>query len=295
MLTLPLAEGDAGTAETIVQMCRLIDEGSKDPDVNDLAVWILRNAGVREFDFEGERRAIYGWFRRNIRFLRDVEGKEALRAPRITLSRRMGDCDCQTIAMLALLKTIGQRVRITTVATHPEAPDVFSHVYGEVRDERGRWIPVDTARKKPAYGRSPDGWFRRFGWDTEDCQPVNLDENGGMAPPARSRRARAFAGLSGYAAPRRRARGLRGLGQFDISQLESEIPAITTGTANIISAVRANPINLQPTTSLTASPATMTPAAQALLYGTNPFASIPSWMWLAGGAVLILAMMKGRG
>jgi len=328
--TLALDEGFAGTAETVAQMCRLINAGSKDADINRLAIAIIRSAGVPEFNFEGERRAIYQWFRKHVRFVRDMEGKETLRAARETLAIGMGDCDCQTIAMGALLKTIGQRVRITTVATQPQAPDQFSHVFLEVRDERGRWIPMDAARRKPRYGLAPRGWYRRYGWDTETCKPIDLDNpeaaaefddedlgqlNGLGMPAGAVHRGWGLPGMSGPAGVRgtvafanrayrgrarlsrlRGLRGLRGLGQddgsgFDWSQLETEIPSILTSTAGVVSAARANPINLGPTNA-----AGLTSAAQVALLeaqAQNPLASIPSWVWIAGAGVLVLVMVSG--
>jgi len=320
---LPLAEGDAGTAETVREMCRLVNEGSKDPDVNRLAIAIVRQAGVPEFDFAGERRAIFRWFRRSIRFLRDIEGKETLRAARETLAIGMGDCDCQTIAQLALLKSIGQRTRIVTVATHPQAPEQFSHVFPEVRDERGRWIPVDTARKKSRFGLAPRSWFRRYAWDTETCEAVNLDDPqaaaefdedsvgalAGLGAPLRwglrglgqqHHGARTTYRTAMRAARRGRFAGLRGLGRlgqdddtgFDWSQLETEIPSIITSTTGLVAASRANPTTLA--TSMLA------PQAQTALInaeaGEASLASIPSWVWLAGAGVIVLVLVsKGRG
>jgi len=320
--TLPLSQGDAGTAETVAEMCRLINEGSKDPDVLAQAVQIVREAGVPQFDFEGERRSIYRWFRQNIRFIRDIDGKEALRAARLTLpppiGQGMGDCDCQTILMGALLKSIGQRVRIVTVATQAQAPDQFSHVFPELRDERGRWIPMDAARRKPRYGLAPRGWFRRYGWDVETCRPVDLDRPeaaaefddddsvgalnglGVMHAPVRGwglrgpGGVRATQSMAQRASGRIRLRGLRGLGQ-DWSTLVSAIPSIETGTANIIAAARANPINLAPTTALPGqTQAGMTPAAQALLAESNPLASISGTTWiLIGGGLLAVLLIAG--
>lgn len=324
VVTLPLSEGDAGTAETVQQMCRLIEEGSRDPLVNRTAIAILQAAKVPQFDFEGERRALYEWLRRSIRFVRDIEGKETLRSPRETLTVGAGDCDCNTILTLALLKTIGQRVRIITIAAHPEAPDIFSHVFGEVRDERGRWIPMDSARRKPGYGRGPSGAFRVYAWDPEDgsCEDVTqsypFDRNGrgggrgslfaglgflGAPPAARTATATPRASrqmLSLRAAARRRKANLRGLslGQdsssgFDWSQLPGDISAAAGATSSIITAERGNP-NITAISMLT--PAAQAAALQSELgVSSLSLGAIPSWMWLVGAAVLAIAVWpKGR-
>lgn len=318
---LPLAEGDAGTADTIRQMCRLIDEGSRDPEVNRTALAIVHAYKVPEFNFEGERRAIFDWKRRCIRFFRDIEGKETLRSARETLAVRGGDCDCQTILTLALLKTIGQLVRIVTISTHPEAPDIFSHVFPEVRDERGRWIAVDTARKKKAYGVGPSHWFRRRIWDTDDGTWQDADSPSATAVSSRP----AFAGLDnsrlgylGYyngaagnmnnfvnvrqaAIEARRAGAIakarmRGLGD-DLTSVLTALPSIEVGTSDIVTAARANPINLVPTTNPAATVAAgssgaLTPAAQQLLFGSSS-SSLGTWL-LIGGAVVVVAMLAKR-
>lgn len=309
--TIPISEGDAGTFETVQQMCRLINEGSKDPEVNRLAIRIVRSANVSEFDFAGERRAIFSWFRKNIRFLRDVEGKEVLRSARETLAAGMGDCDCQTIAQLALLKSIGQRTRIVTVATQPQAPDQFSHVFPEVRDERGRWIASDTARKKSRYGVLPRSWFRRYGWDTETCTPVDLDnpqaaaefnedDIGALGALGYVRRGAMPAGwgLKGLGvrttlrtAARAAARGrLSGLGQVDWSGIASAINAGSTGAAQIISASRAAPSTLAISSMAPAAQAAALEAETAGSSGLASFFNSPTfWVLIGLGAVVIVA------
>ena len=315
--TRHLSEGTPGTEETVREMVRLIEEGSRDPDINALAVWIVRQAGVPQFDFEGERRALYAWMKRSIRFFKDIDGKETLRGARRTVEQGGGDCDCQTILICALLKTIGHRTRIVTIGSHAQAPDLFSHVFAEVRDERGRWRAVDAARRQAAYGKGPQHWYRRRHWDTEDgsfedvsgmlgfyiANPFPLPTTGrgpfllqpGVPTGTRPAAAGGLGAVNSRRLQKRRAQAARlgRLGQddgsFDWSQLETELPAIEQGSAQIIAASRANPLNI------TAS--SLTPAAQAALSASeNPFASIPSYVWLLGaGAVVVALAMKGRG
>jgi hypothetical protein len=65
--------------------------------------------------------------------------------------------------MGALLATIGNHVRITTVESQPGNPE-FSHVFLEVLESNGRWVPVDTARPGARYGRGPEQYRRRYAW-----------------------------------------------------------------------------------------------------------------------------------
>ena len=295
-ITMPLSGGDQGTVETIAQMCRLVDEGSRDPEINRAAIAIVQGSRVPQFAFEAERQAIYRWVRRNIRFFRDIDGKETLRSARETMAVRGGDCDDFTILICALLKTIGQRVRIVTISSNPRAPETFSHVFPEVRNERGRWIPVDAARKAPRYGRGPNHYYRRREWDVEDgsfADVAGLGMMGCSSCPA------------GFRAPqmgtyRPRYRRLAHLGDdgggVDWSEVTAAIPAITTGTANIITAERANPLNLVPYTGASQS-GQLTPAAAAAIYaqtGVNPLSQISPTMLLLLGGVLLLAMAGRR-
>lgn len=315
-----LSEGDAGTEETVREMVRLIEEGSRDPAVHELAHRIVHQARVRPFDFGGERRAVYEWMRRSIRFFRDIDGKETLKSARRTVELAGGDCDCQTVLACALLKAIGQRTRIVTISSHPRAPEIFSHVFAEVRDERGRWVPVDAARRQARFGRGPQHWYRRRHWDTEDGSFEDVSglayylansfplPTAGRGPfllqPGAQGQPAANGGLAylGAAQARRLRRRLQlaRLGQdddsgFDVSQLETEIPSIEQGAAQIVAASRANPLNIT-ASSLpgTTTSGGLTPAAQALLESSNPLASIPSWVWLLGGGALLLFAMRGR-
>jgi transglutaminase-like putative cysteine protease len=267
--TMPLAEGDSGTAATIAQMWRLIDEGVKDPAINRQAIAIVR--GVRQFDRLGEARAVYEWVRRNIRFTSDIAGKETLRGPRETLTVRAGDCDDYVILICALLGTIGHKMRIVTVASHPADPSVFTHVYPE-DNIAGRYLALDAARRRPALGKTPRYHTRKYAWyadgSTEDLQhPL---PGGGGAP------------LDGIA-------GLAGLGQDDFSwaQLPADITAATAGAANIVRAANAPALPY----GYAVGPGGMPVAPVAYASPVNVSTYLP--YLLVGGLLLAFVALKG--
>lgn len=169
--SMPIPLGDAGTSATIQQMRRLIDEGSKDPVVYELATRIVRH--LRAFDYAGEGAAIFNWMRGNIRYTRHVRGTQTLHAARETVRLGVGDCPMYTVLALALAAAVGMRGRIVTIAADSEAPDEFTHVYPEVL-AGNRWIALDAARRDPAFARSPSGYFRKRVWDanSEDYEDV---------------------------------------------------------------------------------------------------------------------------
>lgn len=188
--TLPLAEGDAATSTTLCYIRKLVDEAVKDPLVNRTAIAILRQARVRAFDFAGEIRALYEWTRKNIRFTRDITGKETLRSAREILTVRAGDCDdINAILLPAFLATVGHRVRLITISSHPQAPDLFTHIYAEVFSN-GQWVPVDAARRHPRLGRAPETYFRKRIWSLTDSDYEDVAGLGYYTPHGAAMRRR---------------------------------------------------------------------------------------------------------
>jgi Transglutaminase-like superfamily len=306
-MSMAIPEGDAGTIATIDEMRRLIDHGMKDPVVHELAAEIIKAAGVRAFDWMGEARAVYNWVRANIRFTRDVRGKETLHAAREIIRLGIGDCDDFTILICALMGTLGANCHIITVSSDPRAPEIFSHVY-PIAKVGGRWIAMDAARRDPAFGREPARYFRKREWDatSPDWQDiaglgaahghaafaaplfrrVNPMQGMGAHAPLRFRRRNPMQGLG-------RARGFRGLGQssdeFNYSQLPTDITATTVGISDIIAASRANPANLTATTSLT-------PQSLMTSLSTQGFMglSLGTWLIMLVGGGIALYMAENR-
>lgn len=320
VVSMAIPEGDGGTEATIAAMRGLIDEGKKDPLVYELAREILAKACVRAFDWEGEARAIYQAVLRNVRFTRDIRGKETLHAPREIIRLRMGDCDDFTVLLCSLLESVGHRTRIVTVASDASEPDVFTHVFPEVK-LGGNWVALDAARRQAAFGRRPRCSYRTRFWDTQSPEFIEISGLNGLStrtPPNRLPRAwsprnapwlqnlgalgcngrrRCGAPASSYGAPQgmghygpRALRALSGLGDgFDLSTLPGLIQSATTGTANIITAERAAPTNLVPSTTL---PSAYNPYGSAI----NPLAAVgaidPTWLLLGGGLLLAVVAMR---
>jgi hypothetical protein len=170
----PLLAGDDGTAQTVRAIRALVEQGKKDPRVNRTTGGILRAARVAPYDDAAEVRAIFSWVLRNIRFTKDPEGKECLRPAATTLQWGFGDCDdINAILLPSMLGSVGYRTRVVTIASHPGAPEQFSHVYCEVH-LAGRWIPLDAARKGTSFGSAPARRFRKRVWSliSDDYQDL---------------------------------------------------------------------------------------------------------------------------
>jgi hypothetical protein len=260
--SMPLARGQRGTAQTIAAMRRLVDSAIKNQQINRLAVAIVQ--GTPDFQDMPKAQAIFNWVRQNIRFISDPVGKEALRTPIETLTVAAGDCDCITTLIAALLGTIGIPAAAVTVSTNPEDPNSFSHVYPEAFVD-GAWVPMDCARPGAQFGLAPQHIYLSKRWNLfgeESERMSGLLHGYGMNCATMGRGTLGRGSLGRIVLPSRSSAGMRGLlsrgtlgddSGFDIGDLSSVITpqlvsSVTTGTANIITAERASPLNLVPYT-----------------------------------------------
>jgi hypothetical protein len=229
---VPLADGDAGIAQTVRAMRQLIEAGKKDPVIRELAASILTSGRVPAFNWDGEVRAVFDWVLRSIRFTRDVQGKETLHAAREIVRLRIGDCDDFTILMCSLLGTIGYKTRIVTISNHDDAPDQFTHVYPEVF-VNGMWIPVDAARRQPQFAQAPQTVFRKRLWSTSSDEYRDVQGLNGVGLGRGGRPGRRMAGLGAGRRP------VRALGA---SIAPNALPgAYRFDTASQLSRLRAKP------------------------------------------------------
>lgn len=136
--------GPAGTRNTLERMRELVSRAVTDPVVIEAAQRIVRNAGVRPFDYLGEVRAVFEFARDRVRYTRDPQGVELLKAPRVTLAHMAGDCDDKSTLLAALVRALGNptRVAFRAIGTNPLAPGAYSHVYVVARVQ-GQDVAMD--------------------------------------------------------------------------------------------------------------------------------------------------------
>ena len=149
-----LPSGDAGTRTTLDIMRAFALEGSRQVEVRDAAIGIVRMAGVRSHDLIGQLRALFEFVRDRILFVRDIYGVETIQGPRKTLEVGAGDCDDRATLLVALARSIGipAELKFRVIAANPRFPRSFSHVY-VVAVLGGRSIALD-----PTYPRNRMGW-----------------------------------------------------------------------------------------------------------------------------------------
>jgi Transglutaminase-like superfamily len=245
----PLLEGDAGTAQTIAWIRRLVEQGKKDRLVNWTTGRILRDRGVPGYHDEAEIRAIFDWVLRNIRFTRDPTGKELLREARTILQWGFGDCDdINAILLPSMLESVGHNTRIVTIASHPGAPEQFTHVYAEVWIRGRGWVPIDAARRDTKFGVAPSRHFRKRVWSLDsdayqDLRGLGCGRCGGNCTRCGMRRLGSHYRLGQVFTPspqlyQRRYRA-SGLGQFDWGSFTDILDSAGKATSSIIAAARA--------------------------------------------------------
>lgn len=157
-----IPQGYFGTARTVVEMKRLVDNGKKNPAVIQLATDIVRNAGVAERDHAGEGAANLAWIQANIHFMNDPWGVETIRAPMSTVKRGAGDCDDLAILYNSLMASIGYNTRFKTIKAEAAARNEFTHVYSQVLID-GQWASVDPSQKQP-FGWEPPNHYGAQVW-----------------------------------------------------------------------------------------------------------------------------------
>lgn len=295
MLSEPLMDGEAGTAQTIALMRQLVDEALRDPVFVRLATDIVR--GAPAFDDFAEAQALYNWVRANIRFTKDPVTKEKLYPPQELLKIRAGDCDDISMLLGAFLMAVGYPARLVTVGANQNAPDQFSHVYVEGQIG-GQWIPMDPARFDSQFGMPPPVVTRKRWWSLVDSSYGDLSGTKIFADTVHVHglgaypRFKSIAGMGSY--------GTVDLGGWDLGDLgDDNIASTGVAVADIIRASQGQQLSPAEAQAIAASQGynpwasfqtTFTPGAGVPPggYPTGPSISasgIPTWLL----AVMIVA------
>lgn len=146
-----IPEGAAGIRVTLDEMVRLTRNYRTDPAIRQLAESILSAIPAR--NYWAEVQGVRDWVANNIRYTMDIDGVETIKTPLELLRARFGDCDDMSLLAGVLLQSIGHPVRY--VATGPDSPDNFEHVYVETKIGP-RWVSVETTEDVSLGWQPPD-------------------------------------------------------------------------------------------------------------------------------------------
>ena len=168
---VPLKPGVDGTDQTIVVMAKAAMGiyGAGSGKIRNLAIQIVRDAGVPEKDKRGEIEAVHAFVKKHLRYVKDPLWYEFVTFPEtLAFERNDGDCDDHVVLEAALLGALGIPTRFVVYAFNGAAN--FGHVAMQALEANGKWLPLDPIVKdKPAGWEVPDATKRHvYGVSTPD-------------------------------------------------------------------------------------------------------------------------------
>ena len=167
---VPLAAGTDGTHQTIAVMSKAAmgPYGAGSGRIRNLAVQIVRDAGVPERDKRGETIAVHEWVKKHLRYVKDPLWYEFVTYPEtLAFERNDGDCDDHVVLEAALLGALGIPTRFVVYAFKNASQ--FAHVAMHANVD-SKWLPLDPiVKNQPAGWEVPDATTRHvYGVNTPD-------------------------------------------------------------------------------------------------------------------------------
>lgn len=151
-----IGRGEAAMIKTLAIMRELINKAAEDYYVRRWAEKMTEGVGRKDLQ---KIMAIYSYLSQSLEYCKDMHGTEMLKTPKLVLQlMEMGeppqlDCDCMTMLVLALAKSVGLKGAMRAVALPPN--EQYSHVYaiaGVIDNGKEQWIPVDLTRPDKGFG-----------------------------------------------------------------------------------------------------------------------------------------------
>jgi|GEM_PF-1981528 len=173
--------------ERLAGVARQMMVSIRDPQIRQLAVSIVsrrsrkhnENNGdggwaLQERDYWGEVKAVFNWMRANVRYVRDMSTIDTFATAQRTIEAHGGDCDDYTIALGALLMSIGYSVRMKTIQT--KTSEDWDHIYLQVGLPPGKptkWKTLDASVAQPAGWEAPASMIAKWRVDSPEDRKWN--------------------------------------------------------------------------------------------------------------------------
>lgn len=161
--TLPLADGTAGTYQTLEAMASCV-RGECPPDFcgyQDEAIRkFAQHLANRALTSREEIKALFDFVARQIKYLAHPMDQQIVQDACRTIQFKTGDCVSLSVLLATLLAALDYPVKF--IAQYPSDKTGYSHVYVLTQDESGNEIRLDPVAKDEAMGWSqklPDGGF----------------------------------------------------------------------------------------------------------------------------------------
>lgn len=148
---MELANGAAGTRQTLRLMADLIRQGREALPVREMAKTLVRQ--LPQKDYMGEIAAVHAFVRDRVRYTRDIRNVETLHTAERLLQDRQGDCDDKAILVAAMLESIGHETQLVAIGPSKQH---FVHVFAQVRNpkqpllnQRDSWLHLECTEPWP--------------------------------------------------------------------------------------------------------------------------------------------------
>jgi hypothetical protein len=129
-----LSDGTKGNLETVEIMKRVARDRSRSPLVRKLAHNILLTYQVGSQYYKDEALAIGDYVKKNVRYVRDINGVETLTDPftlidQLTRGEAQGDCDDISLLIATLLLSIGHQPYFRIIKYNHDPFTNWQHIY----------------------------------------------------------------------------------------------------------------------------------------------------------------------
>lgn len=162
----PLADGTAGTKQTLAAMAQAVKIGLPPEYVSYRDGSMIRAACniadcLNTIASSGQIAALYSFCRDQIRYVDHPWNMQVVQDAKRTMQLGEGDCVSKSVCLSTLLSSLGYLSRFVAQAS---TPDGFDHVYVEASpDDGASWLALDpTADGKDGRPQGDVGWTQKL-------------------------------------------------------------------------------------------------------------------------------------
>jgi hypothetical protein len=288
----------------------LVSQGKRDFRIRKLVGQLVQNCPPKNYYCYAEQAFLY--CRDRIKYMYDPHGVELIESPWKIVEAGVADCDSIVILFSTLCECMGFPCRFVTIKADKSRPNEFSHVFAEVKIPRKGWVGADPTQPEKPFGWQAGPEYPRQTWPASTDAPEEYADSEGDA----------MSGLAAFSAEEGWATRMNGLGY--------EIPGVADTPGVLVEApwefrqepalITATPeyLELEPLAGkkpglisgqqqqefwLPSQVEEMFDTRQAsaapqmyVLSGLEDFSmpKLPMWVWIAGGAALLLWLSKKK-
>lgn len=155
-----LRDGEKGSLDTVSLMIKIAREQSQLKEIRDFAIDIVNQYNTASHDHLHESASIGDFVKKNVRYLKDIQGVELLHEPLLMIADikrgiSRGDCDDMALLTATLLLSIGIKPYFKIVRWKEQKGN-YNHIYVMVYERDGQnkpeWLALDCILKDKEIG-----------------------------------------------------------------------------------------------------------------------------------------------